>query len=182
MPRGCPSTTGVDVAERRQLREGDEVGERATRELPVDEAVVRINAAGRRDAKGTVLACGVAVNPVGLDQQAPAVCQSAGQNAEEPERILDPMQKAEAEDEVEARVEVVECIGVHPPVVDFGAEQALDRVKALADLRASLPAISHPIHVLVVVDGEHPSRAARLGEESVEAVEGANVKDGETVK
>src|SRR6266581_2353819 len=91
------------------------------------------------------------------------------------------MQEAEAEDEVEARVETVECEGIHPSVLDLGAEQAFDRVKALAACELHSPAISHPLDVLLVVDGEHPRRPARLGEEAVEAVEGANVEDRETV-
>ena len=86
------------------------------------------------------------------------------------------MQDPEAEDEVERLLELVEIEGVETAVLDLRAEQLPDRREALASLKLDTPARLDPRSVLLVVDRDDPPRAARLGEERVEAVKGADVE------
>src|SRR5680860_1795474 len=88
--------------EARTVGEGGEVGERTGRELPVDEAVVRVDGAWRENVHGAVFTAAVIEHAVRLDQYAATLSKPAGENAEQAEWILDSVQDPEAEDEVEA--------------------------------------------------------------------------------
>ena len=91
--------------------------------------------------------------------------------------MLNPVQDAEAEDQVEALVELVEVEGVQATIGDPRAEQRRDRPETLATDELGPPAGAHPVAVLLGVDRDDASRTARLREEGVEAVEGADVED-----
>src|SRR5579875_3968105 len=113
---------------------------------------------------------------MGLDQDHATLAQPPTQRPQQPERILDAVQDPEAVDEIEALVELIKRERVHPAVLDARVQQTLDRADPLAALELDAPARGNPVTVLLVVDREHPPRAPTLGEECVEAVEGANIE------
>src|SRR6266496_4469110 len=165
--------------EARPVGQGGEVGERAARELPVDEAILRVDGARRR-AQGAVLAAAMVAHTVRLDQYPATFGKPAGENAEKPEWILDSVQDPEAEDEVEALPHVVESVGIRASVLDPGAQQSVDRVEALATFEFHLPAVPHPVNVLLVVDRKYSLRSPCLGEEAVETVERSDIEHAKT--
>ena len=121
--------------------------------------------------------------PAVLDEQSPTRSELSGQHLEQPERIIDAMQDAEAEDEVEALLDVrhVEC--VHAPILDPGFEQRTDGVERLsASLKLDAPAVLDPVFVLLIVDGQHARRPAMLGKVAVEAVERAHIEHGHALE
>src|SRR5438105_530800 len=166
--------------EARPVGQCGEVGERAARELPVDEAVVRVDGAWRGSAQGAVFTAAVVAHTVRLDQYPAAFGKPADENAEEPEWILDSVQDPEAEDEVEALRAAGEDRGVRALVFDLRAQQSVDRVEALATFELHLPAVPHPVNVLLVVDRKHSPRSPCLGQEAVETVERPDIENAKT--
>src|SRR6266480_5954799 len=80
---GMPVDDGGGVQfEARTVGQCGEVGERAARELPVDEAVVRVDGAWRGSAQGAVFAAAIVQHTVCLDQYPAAFGKPAGENAE----------------------------------------------------------------------------------------------------
>ena len=86
------------------------------------------------------------------------------------------MQDAEADDEVECFVELIQIEGVETAVLNLRVEQLPNRHEPLTSVELNTPARFDPHPVLLVVDGGDPPCAARLGEKRVEAVEGADVQ------
>src|SRR5205823_1392222 len=166
--------------EARAVGQGGEVGERAARELPVDEAILRVDGAWRGRPRGAVFTAAVVAHTVRLDQYPAAFGKPAEENAEEPEWILDSVQDPEAEDEVEALCAAGEDRGIRTLVLDPGAQQTVDRVEALSTFELHPPAVQYPVNVLLVVDRKHSFRATRLGEEAVETVERSDIENAKT--
>ena len=79
-------------------------------------------------------------------------------------------------------LEPIELQGVEPPVLDPRVQQLVDRSEPLTSLEVDAPACPHPLDVLLVVDGDHVVGAAGLREEGVEAVEGPDVQDRESLE
>src|SRR5438445_2069932 len=163
-----------------RVGQAGEVGERAARELPVDEAVVRVDGAWRGSPQGAVFTSAVVAHTVRLDQYPAAFGKPAGENAEEPEWILDSVQDPETEDEVEALCAAGEDRGVRALVLDLRAQQTVDRVEALSTFELHPPTVPHPVNVLLVVDRKHSPRATCLGQEAVETVERSHIENAKT--
>lgn len=89
------------------------------------------------------------------------------------------MQDPEAQDDVEALVDLAQREGVEPAVLGPGAGQLSDRAKARAADQLASPPGPNPVDVLLVVDGQHPTRPPGLGQERVEPVERSHVEHRE---
>ena len=87
------------------------------------------------------------------------------------------MQDAEAVDEVEALLEPGERERVHPAVLDGRAQQAMDGSEALPALQLDAPPRRDQQPILLVIHRHNPLGSPALGEEGIETVEAADVKD-----
>ena len=85
----------------------------------MDEVIVRVDVARVGNPQCPVLTAGVVEDPVCLEQYLPIFAQHASEGAEEPQRILDPVENAEAEDEVEALLGIGYIERVHASVLDL---------------------------------------------------------------
>ena len=74
-------------------------------------------------------------------------------------------------------VVLVERERVHPAVLDARAEQAMDGSEALPALQLDAPPRRDPEPILLVIDRHDPLGSPALGQEGVETVEAADIKD-----
>ena len=92
------------------------------------------------------------------------------------------MQDPEAEDEIERLRQLIQIECVERVVVDLRVEQLPDCGEPLAPFELDAPAGADPLPVLLVVDRDDPPRPASLGEERIEAVEGADVEHAQAAE
>src|SRR6185503_4653694 len=113
---------------------------------------------------------------VGLEEHPPARREAPSKDLEQSQWAVDPVQDSEADDEVELLLEPIEAEGVETAVLNVRVEQLRNRGEALTTLELNTPSRFDPHPVLLVVDGDDALCATRLGQECIEAVEGADVQ------
>lgn len=103
--------------ERVALDELGKMPQRATGEAPVEVVVTRIHLTGMWDVDSAFGRAGIVEDAGGLDEQPPTRREPSGKDLQQPERIIDAMQDAEAEDEVEALPKVGDDAGRQPAAI-----------------------------------------------------------------
>src|SRR5205823_6354297 len=88
----------------------------------------------------------------------------------------DPVQDAEAVDEVKALLQLVERERVDPSILDGRADQTMDGAEALPALKLNAPPRRDPQPILLVIDRHYPIGSPTLGEERIEAIEATDIQ------
>src|ERR1700754_3514198 len=99
-----------------------EPGQGLAGEFPEDELVVGVDLAGIGNVDHASRRLLPALDAVGLDEDPPALVDAIAQRPQQAERVLDPVQDAEAEDQVEALLDPIELERVEPAILDLRSE------------------------------------------------------------